>query len=610
MQAPAVSAVTAAPNFTAVTAAPDAFDSEPDFGGGFESHWGNRLDTRSVNGRSFDKGNNGNNGNNGNDGDAAAIRILVTSVTQNVSAPVAGASVLATATQAAPLSDASALTAPRPGASAPAASAPNERPVDIAWLQTREAALVALRTDFQAVLALAQSDIAVFGDIGPGWVAANIATNQDTGQTYSPTNALLVQVNDPNAVPVQVGWDEGGPVYQAAEGVWLEFSEVAFAAAYRAQSAANPSAALQTLATSYATNDAAVFTEQPGLWDVAISDHALNAGPAPAGVAMGNAAQLGMTDLYLADPQTAAIINAYGGTPEPATSPMALEQVRLYGPNRYNQLTRLGTAMQSVRDQYGVALADAQAGRGGGNGTAGWVDRPIDVTTLSITDESGQSLHFDAIPFERVFDPDAFSAWYISQPGLANQAFAEHYGASHTDYATDESGRSFASSMSFANAPWSAGGNGQGMRHSELSGINLNDPPDLHHAEAVGFDFAVGWSTSHANIDHGTDWFDTVAKLVIIAAVAWVSAGTLGPAVAGSMGLNEVAVGAAVTAADLNVAGGNASGHAHASLSLPSLPPAPDRRRPSWLPIGFAPQPIDLALPTALAQRRARRKSH
>jgi hypothetical protein len=115
---------------------------------------------------------------------------------------------------------------------------------------------------------------------------------------------------------------------------------------------------------------------------------------------------------------------------------------------------------------------------------------------LNVTDESGQSLgssiDLGPVPFERVFDPDAFTAWYIKQPGLANQAFAEHYGASRTQYATDESGRSFASDMSFANGPWTAWANGQGMRHSELVGINLNDPPDLHQAEAVGFDFGVG----------------------------------------------------------------------------------------------------------------------
>jgi hypothetical protein len=326
--------------------APAAFDSEPNFGGGIESRWGNRLDTRSVNGRSFES-----DSDNNREVDAAAIRTLAASVTQDVNVPVAGAGVLATATAttvattAAPRTDASALTSPPPGASAPAASAPNERPVEVTWLQTREAALVALRADYQAALALAQSDVPVFGDVGSGWVAANVAINQDTGQIYSPTNAQLVQVSDPDAAPVQVGWDEGGPVNQAPAGVWLEFNEAVFAESFRAQLATQPTAALQTLATAYATSAAAVFTEQPGLWEVATSDHALNAGPAPTGVAMGNAAQLGMTDLYLADPQIAALISAYGGTPEPATSPMALEQVRLYGQNRYNQLTRLGNAM-------------------------------------------------------------------------------------------------------------------------------------------------------------------------------------------------------------------------------------------------------------------------
>ncbi len=443
----------------------------------------------------------------------------------------------------------------------------NERPVDSAWLQTREAALVALRADYRAALAHAQSELPVFGNVGSGWVAANVVMNVDsdfnTGQIYNPNNTLVVQLSDPNAPPVQIGWDEGGPVFanslQGPTGPRLEFNEAAFALAFQAQAAASPSAALQSLATSYASSPAAVFTDHPSLWALVVNDHAANAGPAPAGVAMGNDSQLGMTDLYLADPQIAALIAAYGGslasTNEPATSPMALEQVRLYGQNRYDQLTRLGTAMQSVRDQYGIALANAQAGSSG----MGWVDRPVSLTALNITDESGQSLNTSAVPgivpFERVFDPDAFTAAYIQQPGLANQAFAEHYGASRTEYATDESGRSFASGMSFANGAWRADANGQGMTHSELVRINLNDPPDLHHAEAIGFDFGVGWSTSHANIDQGTDWFETITQLVIIAAVAWVSAGTLGPAVAGSMGMSTAAAGAATTAATLTTGG-------------------------------------------------------
>ena len=40
---------------------------------------------------------------------------------------------------------------------------------------------------------------------------------------------------------------------------------------------------------------------------------------------------------------------------------MALEQVRLYGANRFAQLNRLDTAIQSVRAQYGQALLAAPA---------------------------------------------------------------------------------------------------------------------------------------------------------------------------------------------------------------------------------------------------------
>ncbi len=486
-------------------------------------------------------------------------------------APASTAGVLANRSAPAGTTAATALTPT--AAPAPTPSGTNETPVSTAWLQTRETALAALRTDYRAALAHAQSDIPVFGNIGPGWVTATPATyayDDNNGPSYSPGQAMQVLVTDPTTAPVQIGWDEGGPVMQAPAGRLLEFNEAAFAQFYQAQAAATqaPSTALQTLATAYASSPAAVFTDHPGLWELASCDAAqaaanpANAGPAPAGVAMGNASQLGMTDLYLADPQIAALIAAYGGTAEPAASPMALEQVRLYGQNRYNQLTRLGNAMQSVRDQYSQALANAQTSGGAFGGGPGWVDRPIALTTFNVTDESGQSLGSygnsltpTVTSFERVFDPDAFTAWYIQQPGLANQAFADHYGASRTEYATDESGRSFVSGMAFANSLWSAGPNGSGMRHAELAGINLNDPPDLHHAEAVGFDFAVGWSTSQANIDQGTDWFETVAKLVVIAAVAWVTAGTLGPALAGSMGMSTAAAGTAVTAATLTTGG-------------------------------------------------------
>jgi hypothetical protein len=325
--------------------------------------------------------------------------------------------------------------------------------------------LVALRTEYRTAVANAQSDIPVFGDTGPGWVAASTACDVNTGQIYSATNAMLVQVNDPDAPDDIVGWDEGLPITRAHPGVWLEFSEAAFAASFRdrlVETAAHPSAALQALATAYASSAATVFTDQPSLWGLVSSDHAINAGPPPDGFAMASAQQLGMTDLYLADPQITALIDAYGRTaPTAPTSPLALEQARLYGHNRYLQLSRLDTAMQTVRDEYGLALLRAQA-----HGTSpGWVDRALELTHFSQPDSfddggiptSGPASRAMWAPFERVFDADIFSAWYIQQPGLANQAFADHYGASRTvqiSEANTEFGGPAVTRMAFDNPNW------------------------------------------------------------------------------------------------------------------------------------------------------------
>ena len=64
---------------------------------------------------------------------------------------------------------------------------------------------------------------------------------------------------------------------------------------------------------------------------------------------MGNAAQLGVVDLYMADPQNRALIEQFGGQPEAPRSGIAQEQARLYGQQRYEQLSRLSNAMQCVR---------------------------------------------------------------------------------------------------------------------------------------------------------------------------------------------------------------------------------------------------------------------
>jgi hypothetical protein len=429
-----------------------------------------------------------------------------------------------TATAAA--SSASASSAPvvtADAASAPPSAAPAvafEPPVSADWLRTRETALTSLRSDYETARAQAQNSRPTSGLMATGWVPAESTTD---GAVY---------VIDPNAPPVVASWDEGGPQYQAgAAGQWFAFDEAAFANSYRDALVAKPSAALQSLAAAYNSNASELFTQKPDLWALATAAHALNAGPAPAGMAMGAAKVLAYTDLYLADPQIAALIQNFGGEAGPATSPVALEQSRLYGEARFQQLTRLSNAMQSVRDQYVGAMADAQR-----NGGPGWVERPIDPSTVALSDEgAAQSLAL----FERVFDPDVFTANYIKQPGLANQAFAEFYGQSHTTVTTDEvsshnGSETFSGfSLSFANPDWSLntrGGKfaaGTGMAHSQLEILSPNDTDNLRDDNAVGFELEIGWVTGKGNIDHGSGWEDKVAMVVIVAVVAYVSAFTM-----------------------------------------------------------------------------------
>src|SRR5207245_5462762 len=132
-----------------------------------------------------------------------------------------------------------------------------EPPVDPQWLRSREAALVAVRTDYEAARAQAEAS----GGAGPGWTAAVLVTDE-SGQTYSPTNAPLAQIFDSDAAPVLAGFDESGPVYKPATH-WLEFNEDAFAASYRARASAQAGTPLQALAAQYGTDAASLLAQNP-----------------------------------------------------------------------------------------------------------------------------------------------------------------------------------------------------------------------------------------------------------------------------------------------------------------------------------------------------------
>ena len=88
----------------------------------------------------------------------------------------------------------------------------------------------------------------------------------------------------------------------------------------------------------YDNSCACLYAEHPGLLTLITLDPRLggtrqpNVGPAHNGFAMASAQQLGITDLYLADPLIAARAEASGDTPAAASIRMALEQWRQLRP--------------------------------------------------------------------------------------------------------------------------------------------------------------------------------------------------------------------------------------------------------------------------------------
>jgi hypothetical protein len=437
--------------------------------------------------------------------------------------------------------------APRRNVGERAASAAyvGERPVDDAWLAQRESALKALRAEYEAARTIAQAG----NGTGPGWVEAAAFYDERTG-TYQ-TQGLLVASN-PAAPPPPRGRDHGDPRDTSPTGSTRVFSEEAFAAHFKAQQSAQPGTALKSLAACYEADAATLFAKQPTLWALAVKDHALNAGPPPPGRAMGGVEQLGMLDLYMADPQIAALITAYGGKAVAATGPIAIEQVRLYGAERFAQLSRLNNAMGAVRNLYSQALARAeQSGRG-----VGWSEHTQTVTEVGDNENAHQSTTHQVTT--RTFDPDAFTAWYIKQDGLANKTFASFYGQSRTTFRGNNAAESSTggpiATLSFDNPNWQISELGSGMSHTALRPININDTPRLHDRSAVGFDLEAGWATHPSNIRERRDWGETLVMGAFVGVVTYVTAGLAGPVFGTSL------AGTMATAAVAGAAGSMASG--------------------------------------------------
>jgi DNA/RNA non-specific endonuclease len=429
--------------------------------------------------------------------------------------------------------------APRhnPGERSSAAAPTVEPPVDAAWLEQRERAFAGLRAEYDAARASSQADGA-----GLGWVEDRLGGNPNRDRPVA----------------------DNRPRVEGPDGRVLVFDEQAFAAHFRAQQSTQPGSALTSLAALYEADATTLLTKHPELLTLATTAHAPNAGPAPPGRAMVNAEQIGLLDLYRADPLVAELISAYGGTSAPAKGRVAQEQLRLFGAERFAQLCRLNNAMGAVRNEYGAALTRAEhSGRG-----PGWTEQ---TQTMTETDEAGVSHSYQTTT--RSFDPDAFTAWYTQQDGLANRAFAAFYGQSHTTYESSsntvggDGGEinppASVAVLCFDNPAWSLQAGGR-MQHTTLHPLNINDTPRLNDRNAVGFDVDAGWVTVPRNIHESRDWFETVVTGFIVGVVSYASFNTLGPWAASAMGLTgtgATVASAAVASATASAASGAISGN-------------------------------------------------
>lgn len=295
------------------------------------------------------------------------------------------------------------------------------------------------------------------------------------------------------------------------------------------------------------------------------------------------ASQLGMLDLYLADPGLRELRHSLGGEVAPPSTPIALEQQRLYGAERYTELTRMSQAMAAVRDQHAQAMEQAR-----NSGGVGWIEVPMQT---GVDAETGQALGIYAstprgdaylrdaaghpvLMNTRVFSPEVFTRAWLAQGGPVQQAFEQFYGQVRSsvvvqDRGNDASEPFWDTASSLDNPAFILGG--YGVVHAELTTLDLNHAPRLNQDEAIGFDLLAGWTTPDANIHEDSHWLFEVVPMVFAGAAAWVSFGTLGPAAAAGLGL-EAGVGASVVAGAVAGAAGSAvSGLIHDQLSLKSV---------------------------------------
>ena len=347
----------------------------------------------------------------------------------------------------------------------------------------------------------------------------------------------------------QLDWnDESGPSFDYARfhSEWLE----------------QPQDSLSALAALYGLDgQASLLRDRPDLLALGLRGHAGRfEGGAPPGRVLASEQELADLNAYLSTDMNRVLIGLFGGDPvESPTSALAQMQVAKYGLPLYEQLARLQQAMHRVQADYAQALADAR--NDPTRSAAGWHDVQVEVQVGGVAGESGwlEAPTLQTVT-QRRFDVRAFSEAYCAVRQASNQAFAELYGVGHEVEVqaahTDESGVPVAAVSEVRFERLQPDGStralvlrGERVVDPELAQIDLNRPPDLHQPEGVIWYPTLGWVTHSSNIDQGRNWFETIAKVVIVGVVAWVSAGSLGAwaasAVGGGLG-GAVAAGAAV----------------------------------------------------------------
>lgn len=501
-------------------------------------------------------------------GDGESGRLPNPLAPRAVSAPVTASPVVAAP---APVSPAPVAIAPAAATPPASVALPLGAAVNPEWLNQREAALKAVRNDFETAREAAR-------DAPP----ADVASAAGTGWVPAPTDGDGNPVNGAVFVPdAAVATPESVPAWQLREGVilpapagqWLSFDDGAYEQVYRERLAARPeaSAPLAKLARLYDQPVQSLLAGHPDLWTLATQDHALNAGPPPhAGVAMGDAASLGQLDLYLADPLVTRLRTELGGSVAAPTSAVALEQQRLHGAARYAELTQFSQAMATVRQTHAAAMQAAKD-----SGGTGWIEVPMQFGTdpetgwptgVYATVGDGE-IQRDAngVPVlarQRVFDEAVFTNAWLSQGGLAQEAFARFYGGAHSQIVlrpdtTQNAGQPTWVSQASLDNPRVRLGDG-GVQDGELFALDLGNPRRLNNDAAVSFDPELGWVTPSANLYQHRSFFDKAMPIAMVAFVSWMTAGAASAANWGYVG----------SAAAAGAAASFTSGAIHGNLSL------------------------------------------